>query len=104
MKKALKDDQVLDVLDEYSIMNVKCLFSYSIDDYSVKLIKDEDTIKKKNIIEDNSGYITLEYTSTDTKHSKEGKYYSLSNGETYHEDDIIVGLDNIRDKKIEDLL
>lgn len=103
MKKALKDDQVLDVLDEYSIMRIECSFTYSIDDCSLNIKEEKDTIKKKNIIEDNIGY-TLEYTPTGIKHSKEGKYYSLSNGETYHEDDIIVGLDNIRDKKIEDLL
>lgn len=35
---------------------------------------------------------------------REGKYYTCGNGEVYHEDDIVVELDEIREYKIKNNL
>lgn len=38
-----------------------------------------------------------------TESTKPGTYFVLSNKKKYHEDDIVVGIDNIRDYRINDL-
>ncbi len=47
---------------------------------------------------------TLTFTHPGTKTEREGKYYTCDNGEVYHEDDIVVGLDEIREYKIKNNL
>lgn len=36
--------------------------------------------------------------------NKEGQHYHLSDGKQYHEDDLIVGLENIREFKLNEIL
>jgi hypothetical protein len=48
-----------------------------------------------------------EVSTTFTKDSdfnKEGTYYVLSDNEAYHEDNLIVGQDNIREEKLKKLI
>ena len=35
---------------------------------------------------------------------EEGEYYTLDDGKTYHEKDVIVGMEEIRDSKLNSLL
>jgi hypothetical protein len=35
---------------------------------------------------------------------EEGQYYTLSNGKEYHEKDLIVGIDNIREDKLNKII
>ena len=39
-----------------------------------------------------------------SKTDREGKYYTGDNGETYHESEVVVGLDEIREYKIKNNL
>jgi hypothetical protein len=40
----------------------------------------------------------------DSKTDQEGKYYIGDNGETYHESEVVVGLDEIREYKLKNNL
>ena len=40
----------------------------------------------------------------DSEPQEEGTYYKLSDGNTYHEKDVIVGKDNIRDHQINKII
>jgi len=40
----------------------------------------------------------------DSKTDQEGKYYTGDNGETYHESEVVVGLDEIREYKLKNNL
>ena len=43
-------------------------------------------------------------SSDDTGNEKDGFWYTLSDGMKYHEDELIVGLDNIRDYKLKNII
>jgi ribosomal protein S4 len=58
----------------------------------------EDSVKDK--IEEKLTYTHPGNSKTD----REGKYYTGDNGETYHESEVIVGLDEIREYKIKNNL
>jgi hypothetical protein len=36
----------------------------------------------------------------DSEPQEEGHYYTLDDGKVYHEKDVIVGIDNIREEKL----
>jgi len=58
----------------------------------------EDGVKDK--IEEKTTYTHPGLSKTD----REGKYYTGDNGETYHESEVVVGLDEIREYKIKNNL
>ena len=58
----------------------------------------EDVVKDK--IEEKTTYTHPGLSKTD----REGKYYTGDNGETYHESEVVVGLDEIREYKIKNNL
>jgi hypothetical protein len=58
----------------------------------------EDDVKDK--IEEELIYTHPGLSKTD----REGKYYTGDNGETYHESEVVVGLDEIREFKIKNNL
>ena len=56
-----------------------------------------------DISEDGEEELTYVH-SGDSKTDREGKYYTGDNGETYHESEVVVGLDEIREYKIKNNL
>jgi hypothetical protein len=58
----------------------------------------EDGVKDK--MEEKTTYTHPGLSKTD----REGKYYTGDNGETYHESEVVVGLDEIREYKIKNNL
>lgn len=91
MKQALikKTGEILDVVSEYSMMNISINLPFD--------LPDKENLEKK-ITE------TWTHNGTDQFKMKTGKdkedFYVLSNGETYEVDDLVLGLDEIRDWKL----
>jgi hypothetical protein len=65
--------------------------------YTISTIK----VKLKFDIADNEVSTTF---TKDSNIGKEGTYYVLSDNEAYHEDNLIVGQDNIREEKLKKLI
>lgn len=86
MKKALVKEtgQIIDIEDRWSVHYV----SFSLDFENVETIKLPEM---------------LTYTHGESS-GKEGQYYLTSDGQKLHEDDVIVGLDEIREYKIKNNL
>lgn len=84
-----KTGEILDIVNQYSIK----MMTISID------LPDalKDTLSEK-IMEFEQKF---EYKDND---DKEGDYFTLSDGKKYHEDELIVGLDNIREYKLKNIL
>ena len=54
----------------------------------------------KDILGDQIAQYECDHKDTNPKEHKEGDHYILSNNEYYISDELIVGIDNIRDYKI----
>ena len=92
MKQALikKTGDIYDVANEYSLMSIQISLPIDL----------EPTVKEK--LEKDFSQV---WTSIGVKTGKEKEdYYVLSNGETYEGDELVVGLDEIRNWKIENNL
>lgn len=72
----------------FEIRHMSFSFEFDIDD------KVKDEIEEK---------ITFKNPPGSIKTNRRGKYYTCVNGEVYHEDDVVVGLDEIREYKIKNL-
>lgn len=85
MKKAIvkKTGDILDVKSEYKIMKMEMSISFDIDESDISNVENKVWTKPFD--------------------KKEGCHYVLSDDQTYFEDDVIVGTDNIRDWKIDNL-
>lgn len=90
MKKALvkSTGEIFDVVSEYTMMQIEINFPI---DMSKELT---DKLKK----DFESYHVESKYKMTTGKSRED--HYLLSNGETYEFDELIVGLDEIRDWKI----
>lgn len=66
-------------------------------EYQVNVINTDDEFKGSSSMAYNS-YVKIE------KNEKRVKYFGLSNGNRYHEDELVIGLDEIRDYKIENYI
>ena len=76
--------ELFDVESKYTIKHMSFSFEFDLPDK----LKDE-----------------LEATFVhNSNQQEEGEYFRLSDGKTYHEKDVIVGLDTIRDEKMKDIL
>ena len=86
MKKALVKEtgKIIDIEDRWSFRYV----SFSLDFENVETIKLPEM---------------LTYTYGESS-GKEGQYYLTSDGQKFHEDDVIVALDEIREYKIKNNL
>lgn len=51
-----------------------------------------------------TGTTKTTFTHKTFPNPKEGRYYTLSDNKSYHEDDVIVGMDNIRDNRIDAII
>ena len=85
-EKALVKDtgQILEVESVYSVKQISVSFEFEINDESLKELQGT----------------TFVY-SGDSK--EEGTYYNLSDGKEYVEENLIIGLDNIREDQINKL-
>lgn len=95
MKKALikKTGEIFDVVSEYSMM--KLTFNLPFD------FPDKENYEK----EITEAWIKNGETQVKMKTEKDREdYYVLSNGETYEVDHLVIGLDEIRDWKLENKL
>ena len=92
MKQALikNTGDIYDVANEYSLMSIQISLPIDL----------EPTVKEK--LEKDFSQV---WTSIGVKTGKEKEdYYVLSNGETYEGDELVVGLEEIRNWKIENNL
>jgi choline kinase len=86
-KKALVKEtgEIQEVKSEYQVAYITATFNFDLSD------EQSDEIKKMTFVHDSES-------------QKEGTHYTLSNGKTYHEKDVVVGLDNIRDEKLKNII
>lgn len=82
----IKTGKILDIIQEYESRNI----SIDLDNIFSNLSED----KKEELSE------MVEKLTNPSFSKKEGSYYILSDNMEYYEDEVIVGLDNIRDYKI----
>jgi hypothetical protein len=89
MKQALikKTGKIFDIVSEYSMMKISINLPFD--------LPDKENLENK---------ITWTHSGFDQFKMKTGKdkedFYVLSNGETYEVDDLVLGLDEIRDWKL----
>lgn len=84
-KAIVKDTgQILEVESTYSVKHISASFEFEISDESLDELKDTTFVYSGNSKE-------------------EGTYYNLSDGKEYVEENLIIGLDNIRDEQINKL-
>jgi len=88
MKQALikKTGEIFDVVSEYSMMNISIELPIELGE-KIKDIQETWTYNGDNQIKMTTG-------------KPKEDYYVLSNGETHEVDDLIIGLDDIRDWKL----
>jgi len=85
----IKTGEILDVKSQYSVKMMSI---------SIELPDDLKDVLSKKIMD-----FEQEFEYKDTN-DKEGDYFTLSDGKKYHEDELIVGLDNIREYKLKNIL
>jgi len=83
----IKTGEVLDVEGYFTVMNLTISLPIEISDDVFKQLESEVYLKSRN--QDNP---------------KPGDYYTLSDGNKYNDDELIVGLDNIREYKIKKII
>lgn len=77
--------EVKSVENHWTVKHLTMSFTYQLSD------SDIEDVKQMTLVHD-----------SDPK--EEGEYYTLDNGKMYHEKDVIVGLDEIRDHKLKDII
>lgn len=80
----IKTGEVLDI--EFQYLTKKVNISFDISD---------------SLLEEISSNFKFEKESSE---DKEGNFYVLSNGQKYSEDELIIGLDNIREYKLKKII
>lgn len=74
-----------EVKDKYSVKYITMSFNFELDD------KQMEDIKEMTFVHD-------------SEPKEEGDYYTLDDGKTYHEKDVIVGTDEIIDHKLKNII
>ncbi len=77
--------EIQEVKSEYKVSHVKATFNFDLSD------DQNENIQKMTFVHD-------------SEPQKEGTHYTLSDGKTYHEKDVVVGVDNIRDEKLKKII
>lgn len=99
----LKTGEVLDVHFDYIAESVQV--SFELEEEVIKEVKEHLSNSKK--VSSNSQVSKSLWTFVDNDNKephKEGTHYRLSNGSTYHEDELIVGIEKIREFKLNEIL
>lgn len=99
----LKTGEVFDVESDYIIASMQV--SFELEEAVIKEVK-EHLSNSKQIPSDSQVSKSLwTFVDNDNKEPyKEGTHYHLSNGSTYHEDELIVGIEKIREFKLNEIL
>ena len=86
MDKALikETGEILDVESKYTVKHMSFTFEFDLGDK----LKDE---------------LEAKFVHTSNQ-QEEGEHYTLSDGKTYHEKEVVVGTKLIRDERIKDIL
>lgn len=87
------------VIKTGELMDITSRYSIKLMTISIELPDDMEETLKKSMSDNFIG----DFEYKDTK-DKEGDYFTLSDGKKYHEDELIVGLDNIREYKLKNIL
>jgi len=77
--------QIHQVESQYSVQYITMSFNFDLDD------KQMEDIKEMTFIHD-------------SEPKEEGDYYTLDDGKVYHEKNLIVGTDEIRDHKLKNII
>lgn len=80
-----KTGETLNVESNYIVKHFTATFTYDLSEEQI------DEIREMTFVHD-------------SEPKEEGEYYTLSNGEVYHEKDVIVGLDNIREENLKKII
>ncbi len=77
--------ELLQVESQYSVKYMTMSFNFDMDE------QQSENLKEMTFVHD-------------SEPQEEGEYYTLDDGKTYHEKDVIVGKEEIRDSKLNSLL
>lgn len=77
--------EIHNIINEYGVCHITVSFNYDINDTHTEKIKE----------------ITLVH---DSEPLEEGQYYILDNNKTYHEKEVVVGTDEIREHKLKNII
>ena len=101
MKKALikETGEILDIKSKYQKMNL----TFNLDFVDSLNISDDDKNNLKKLSTSEEVWVNSidEYN---VKSKKEGTYYILSDDNKYFEEELVVGMDNIRDWKLKNII
>jgi hypothetical protein len=99
----LKTGEIFDVESSYIIATMQV--SFELEEALIKEVEEHVSNSKKvphNLQVSNSLWVFND--NKDTTPHKEGTQYLLSNNKRYHEDDLIIGLEKIREFKLNEIL
>ena len=74
-----------EVKDKYSVKYITASFTFELDDKQIEELKEMTFVH-------------------DSEPQEEGDYYTLDDGKTYKDKDVIVGTDEIRDHKLKNII
>jgi hypothetical protein len=77
--------EIKDVESQYEVKYITTSFTFELSDEQMNDVKE----------------MTLVH---DSEPQEEGKHYTLSDGKVYHEKDVVVGVDNIREEKLKKII
>jgi hypothetical protein len=87
MDKAIikETGETKEVKSKYSVSYITASFTFDLGE------EQSENLKEMTFVHDSDPH-------------EEGEYYTLDDGKTYHEKDVIVGMEEIRDSKLNSLL
>jgi len=77
--------EIKDVESQYEVKYITMTFNFDLTD------DQNDKIQQMTLVHD-------------SEPQEEGKHYTLSDGKVYHEKDVVVGVDNIREEKLKKII
>lgn len=101
MKKALirETGEILDIKSKYQKMNL----TFNLDFVDSLNMNDDDKNNLKKL-STKEVWINSSFNEYNVKSKKEGTYYILSDDNKYFEEELVVGMDNIRDWKLKNII
>ena len=77
--------EIQEIKSEYKVQYITMSFNFDLSD------EQAETIKEMTLVHD-------------SEPQEEGMHYTLSDGKVYHEKDVVVGVDNIREEKLKKII
>ena len=102
MKKALirETGEILDIKQKYQKMNL----SFNLDFVDSLNMSDDDKNNLKKLSTSEEVWINSSFDQYNVKSKEGGTYYILSDDNKYFEEELVVGMDNIRDWKLKNII